>query len=77
MPNENEGNAVVHGFPHLDTVRASITALYRRLSADGVRRYDASVPAADVAFADEDELHLGAQRVAGALVRHLRLPQAG
>ncbi|MET9651889.1 MULTISPECIES: hypothetical protein [unclassified Streptomyces] len=76
MPNGSAGDAVVHGFPHLDTVRASLTALYRRLSADGVRRYDTSVRATDVAFTDEDELHLGAQRVAGALVRHLRLPQA-
>ncbi|MEU6880643.1 hypothetical protein [Streptomyces sp. NPDC046712] len=73
MPN---GNAVVHGFPHLDQVRASITALYRRLSADGVRRYATSVPAADVAFGDEEDLHLGAQRVARALVHHLGLPEA-
>ncbi|MEV4945883.1 hypothetical protein [Streptomyces sp. NPDC053755] len=71
MPN---GNEVVHGFPHLDTVRAAITALYRRLSADGVGRYATSVPAADVAFGDDDELHLGAQRVAAALVGHLGLP---
>ncbi|MGW0466047.1 hypothetical protein ACWDX6_12335 [Streptomyces sp. NPDC003027] len=71
VPNANE---VAHGFPHLDTVRSSITALYRRLSADGVRRYAMSVPAADVAFGDDDDLHLGAQRVAAALVRHLGLP---
>ncbi|MFB7373912.1 hypothetical protein ACFC0D_29135 [Streptomyces sp. NPDC056222] len=73
MPN---GNEVVHGFPHLDEVRASITALYRRLSADGVRRYATSVPAADVAFGDEEDLHLGAQRVAKSLVHHLELPEA-
>ncbi|MGW7430716.1 hypothetical protein ACWGIN_14325 [Streptomyces sp. NPDC054861] len=71
MPN---GNEVVHGFPHLDTVRAAITALYRRLSADGVRRYATSVAPTDVAFGDDDELHTGAQRVAAALVRHLGLP---
>ncbi|WP_137990005.1 hypothetical protein [Streptomyces vilmorinianum] len=73
MPSTDE---VVHGFPHLDTVRASITALYRRLSADGVRRYATSIAAADVAFGDEDDLHLGAQRVARALVHHLGLPEA-
>ncbi|MBT2441212.1 hypothetical protein J7E93_14035 [Streptomyces sp. ISL-36] len=76
MPNGGGDGEVVHGFPHLDTVRASITALYRRLSADGVRRYATSVAAADVAFDDEDDLHLGAQRVARALVHHLRLPEA-
>ncbi|MFD0142184.1 MULTISPECIES: hypothetical protein [unclassified Streptomyces] len=76
MPNGSEVDGVVHGFPHLATVRASITALYRRLSADGVRRYGASVSAQAVAFADEEDLHLGAQRVAGALVHHLRLPEA-
>ncbi|MFI1468611.1 hypothetical protein [Streptomyces wuyuanensis] len=70
------GSEVVHGFPHLDTVRAAITALHRRLSYDGVRAYDSSVPPADVAFADGDDLHLGAQRVARALVRQLRLPEA-
>ncbi|MFF8274703.1 hypothetical protein ACF05T_01105 [Streptomyces lateritius] len=76
MPNGGGNGEVVHGFPHLDAVRASITALYRRLSADGVRRYATSVAAADVAFGDEDDLHLGAQRVARALVRQLRLPEA-
>ncbi|MEV6550805.1 hypothetical protein AB0M57_19160 [Streptomyces sp. NPDC051597] len=67
---------VVHGFPHIETVRAAITALHRRLSYDGVQGYATSVLPADVAFADHDDLHLGAQRVARALVGHLRLPDA-
>ncbi|MCX4582878.1 hypothetical protein [Streptomyces sp. NBC_01481] len=67
---------VVHGYPHLDTVRAAITALYKRISPDGVHSYAPSVLPADVAFADQDDLHLGAQRVAHALVQHLRLPDA-
>ncbi|MFD0372249.1 hypothetical protein [Streptomyces sp. NPDC127114] len=76
MPHSDEVSPVVHGFPHLDTVRSSITALYRRLSPDGVRRYEVSVPASDVLVDDSDGLHLGAQRVARALVRQLRLPEA-
>ncbi|MGP9021393.1 hypothetical protein ACT1U9_23710 [Streptomyces sp. BR1] len=67
---------VVHGYPHLDTVRAAITALHKRLSYDGLQSYATSVLPADVAFADQDDLHLGAQRVARALVQHLRLPEA-
>ncbi|WP_406279304.1 hypothetical protein OHT93_09290 [Streptomyces sp. NBC_00191] len=67
---------VVHGYPHLDTVRAAITALYKRISPDGVHSYAPSVLPADVAFADQDDLHLSAQRVAHALVQHLRLPDA-
>ncbi|HZX36874.1 MAG TPA: hypothetical protein VFF37_00810 [Streptomyces sp.] len=67
---------VVHGYPHLDTVRAAITALHRRLSPEGVLSYAPSVLPSDVAFADQDDLHLGAQRVAHALVQHLRLPEA-
>ncbi|MFF3980366.1 hypothetical protein [Streptomyces sp. NPDC001828] len=67
---------VVHGYPHLATVRAAITALHRRLSYDGLHGYATSVLPADVAFADDDDLHLGAQRVAHALVRHLHLPDA-
>ncbi|MFC5800530.1 hypothetical protein [Streptomyces formicae] len=70
------GSEVVHGYPHLDTARAAITALHKRLSYDGVRAYETSVAPADVAFADHDDLHLGAQRVARALVRQLRLPEA-
>lgn len=70
------GSEVVHGFPHLDTVRAAITALYRRLSPQTVLSYAPSVVPADVAFSDQDDLHLGAQRVARALVQHLRLPDA-
>jgi hypothetical protein len=71
-----DGGPVEHGFPHLDTVRASITALYRRLSYDTVQLFATSVAPVDVAFCDSDDLHLGAQRVAGALVRHYRLPEA-
>ncbi|WP_432195175.1 hypothetical protein [Streptomyces sp. bgisy027] len=70
------GGPVQHGFPHLETVRASITALYRRLSYDTVRTFATSVAPADVAFCDTDDLHLGAQRVARELVRHYRLPDA-
>jgi hypothetical protein len=70
------GTEVVHGFPHLATARAAITALYRRLSPEGVRTYASSVAPADVAFSDVDDLHLGTQRVARALVQQLRLPDA-
>lgn len=70
------GGEVVHGFPHLDTVREAITALYRRISYEGLLEYATSVPPGEVAFADGDDLYLGAHRVAGALVRQLRLPEA-
>ncbi|WP_326696992.1 hypothetical protein OG909_06440 [Streptomyces sp. NBC_01754] len=70
------GGPVVRGFPHLDTVRSAITALYRRLTPDGVHAYATSLAPADAAFADTDDLCPGAQRVAHALVGHLRLPQA-
>ncbi|GAA3996176.1 hypothetical protein GCM10022384_49330 [Streptomyces marokkonensis] len=71
-----DGGPVEHGFPHLETVRAAVTALYRRLSYDTVRMFSASVVPADVAFCDADDLYLGAQRVARELVRHYRLPDA-
>jgi hypothetical protein len=71
-----DGGPVEHGFPHLDTVRAALTALYRRLSYDTVHAFATSVVAADVAFSDQDDLHLGVQRVARTMVRHFRLPDA-
>ncbi|MEV5507492.1 hypothetical protein [Streptomyces orinoci] len=70
------GVQVQHGFPHLETVRNSITALYRRLSQDTVRTFPLSVLPVDVAFAEDEDPYLGVQRVAGAMVRHLRLPDA-
>ncbi|MFJ4622749.1 hypothetical protein [Streptomyces sp. NPDC088812] len=70
------GGTVEHGYPHLETVRGAITALYKRLSYDTVQLFDTSVAPADVAFCDTDDLHLGAQRVAHELVRHFRLPDA-
>ncbi|MFJ9738037.1 hypothetical protein [Streptomyces sp. NPDC101166] len=70
------GGPVEHGYPHLETVRAAVTALYRRLSYDTVHRFAVSVAPADVAFCDSDDLHLGAQRVARELVRHYGLPDA-
>ncbi|MFB7593889.1 hypothetical protein [Streptomyces sp. NPDC056160] len=71
-----DGGPVEHGFPHLETVRAAITALYRRLSHDTVRTFATSVAPVDVAFCDSDDLHLGAQRVAREMVRHYGLPDA-
>ncbi|MFI6420604.1 hypothetical protein ACIBG6_24780 [Streptomyces sp. NPDC050842] len=76
MPNRQGADRVGHGFPHRAAVRGSLTALYRRLSPDGVQRFPASVPAADMAIGDDEDLHLGTQRVARALVHHLRLPDA-
>ncbi|MFJ3493963.1 hypothetical protein ACIPPJ_10245 [Streptomyces sp. NPDC086091] len=70
------GGPVEHGYPHLETVRDAVTALYRRLSPDTVRLFATSVAPADVAFGDTDDLHLGAQRIARELVRHFRLPDA-
>lgn len=71
-----DGGPVEHGYPHLETVRSAITALYKRLSYDTVHTFDTSVAPADVAFCDQDDLYLGAQRVAREVVRHLRLPDA-
>ncbi|RLV08269.1 hypothetical protein CTZ27_05460 [Streptomyces griseocarneus] len=67
---------IAHGFPHLETVHAALTALYRRLSPDTVRSFATSVLPVDVAFSDDENPYLGVQRVAGAMVRHLRLPDA-
>jgi hypothetical protein len=70
-------SAVVHGFPHLRTVRSALTALYRRINADFLHaNFAVSVPAADVSLAAGEDLHLGVQRVARALVTHLQLPDA-
>ncbi|MES4888560.1 hypothetical protein [Streptomyces sp. NPDC096012] len=70
------GKPVEHGYPHLETVRAAVTALYKRLSCDTVLTFATSLAPADVAFCDTDDLHLGAQRVAREIVRHFRLPDA-
>lgn len=70
------GGPVERGYPHLETVRAAITALYKRLSYDTIHAFETSVAPVDVAFCDTDDLYLGAQRVARELVRHYRLPDA-
>ncbi|OKK19133.1 hypothetical protein AMK16_13325 [Streptomyces sp. CB00455] len=74
--NGRHSSPVAHGFAHLETVRAAVTALFRTLSPDGIRAYGTSFAAADAAFGPEEDLHLGAQRVASAMVRALRLPDA-
>lgn len=67
---------IEHGFPHLETVRAAVTALFRRLSADGIRAYDTPFAPADAAFPASEDLYPGAHRVASAMVRALHLPDA-
>ncbi|MGW0734626.1 hypothetical protein [Streptomyces sp. NPDC002851] len=75
-PDSGGGGPVAHGFPHLETVRSAINAVYKRLSYDTVHAFDTSVVPADVAFSDVDDLYLGVQRVARTMVRQLRLPDA-
>ncbi|MFJ2113076.1 MULTISPECIES: hypothetical protein [unclassified Streptomyces] len=72
----NGGGEIVHGYPHLATVRASITALHRRLTPDSLARYAPSVARADIGFTDLDDLHLGTQRVARTLLQQFQLPDA-
>ncbi|WP_030808417.1 hypothetical protein [Streptomyces sp. NRRL S-337] len=67
---------IEHGYPHLDTVRSALHALFTRLSYDTVSTFGTSVLPVDVAFDDTEDLHLGAQRIARALVRQLHLPDA-
>ncbi|MFD9357939.1 hypothetical protein [Streptomyces sp. NPDC060031] len=74
--NGRHNSPVRHGFPHLETVRASINALFRRLSHEGIRAYETPFSPADAAFEDTEDLHLGAHRVASAMVRALHLPDA-
>jgi hypothetical protein len=71
-----DGTPIVRGFPHLETVRTALTALYRRLSAGGVERFAASVHPELVDFPADEDLYLGAQRVARVMVQHFRLPDA-
>ncbi|MCM1971448.1 hypothetical protein [Streptomyces sp. G1] len=74
--NGRRSSPIEHGFPHLETVRAAVTALFRRLSADGIRAYDTPFAPADAAFPASEDLYPGAHRVASAMVRALRLPDA-
>ncbi|OEU88378.1 hypothetical protein DB35_18850 [Streptomyces abyssalis] len=75
-PTGPAADPVERGFPHLTTVRAAITALYKRLSWDTVRIFDVSVPPGDVAFSDSEDLYAGVQRVARVMVQQFRLPDA-
>lgn len=70
------GSEIEHGYPHLDTVRAAVHALFKRLSYDTVSTFASSVLPVDVAFDETEDLHLGAQRVARAMLRQLHLPDA-
>ncbi len=67
---------IVHGFPHLETVRASLAALYKRLSPDTIGTFAVSVRPEEVRFEPDTDIYIGTQRVARTIVRHLRLPEA-
>ncbi len=70
------GGEIVRGFPHLATVRASLTALYRRMSPDTVHRFAASVRPEQVAVGRREDAVEAAQHVARVMVDHMRLPSA-
>ncbi|MDX6345863.1 MAG: hypothetical protein QOF84_653 [Streptomyces sp.] len=75
-PGSPVGNPIVHGFPHLATIRTALTALYKRMSSDMVNSFPASVRPESVDFPLDEDPYLGAQRVAQVMVRHFRLPEA-
>ncbi|MBF9134620.1 hypothetical protein I0C86_37680 [Plantactinospora sp. S1510] len=58
----------------LDEVRRAIYTLYRRLSPATVYGFSSSIPAEDVTVRSDEDLISGTERVAHALVEHLRLP---
>ncbi|MEV3875151.1 hypothetical protein [Streptomyces sp. NPDC049906] len=70
------GSTVEHGYPHLGTVRAAITALHRHLPPGALHAFATSVTPLDVAFDDAEDLLPGAQRVARDMVHHYGLPEA-
>ncbi|WP_330329876.1 hypothetical protein OHS33_09155 [Streptomyces sp. NBC_00536] len=72
----SRNSPIRHGFPHLTTIRSALSALHRRLSTTGIHAYATAFAPTDAAFPDTDDLHLGAHRVASAMVRHFRLPDA-
>ncbi|MFI1951688.1 hypothetical protein ACH437_07525 [Streptomyces xinghaiensis] len=70
------GSEVERGYPHLETVRSALTALYRALPPGAVRSFTASVRPVEVGFSGEEDLCAGVERVARVMVRHLGLPDA-
>ncbi|GAA1885345.1 hypothetical protein [Streptantibioticus ferralitis] len=67
---------ILHGFPHLQTIQASLTALYKRLSYDTVSTFARSVLPDEVRIPPDADIYLGTQQVARTIVQHLRLPDA-
>ncbi|MBV9023085.1 MAG: hypothetical protein JO362_04640 [Streptomycetaceae bacterium] len=67
---------VERGFPHLEVVHASLTALYRRLSYDTISAFAVSVMPDEVRILPQANVYLGTQQVAHTIVQHMRLPDA-
>ncbi|MCQ4046144.1 hypothetical protein ACFOSC_25925 [Streptantibioticus rubrisoli] len=79
VPEDRSGpdsGPIVHGFPHLETIQASLTALYRRLSYDTISTFAVSVLPDEVRVPPDTDIYLGTQQVARSIVQHLRLPDA-
>jgi hypothetical protein len=67
---------VERGFPHLETIHACLTALYKRLSSDTISTFAVSVKPDEVRIPPEADIYLGTQQVARTIVQHMRLPDA-
>ncbi|MCQ4081469.1 hypothetical protein NGB36_12880 [Streptomyces sp. RB6PN25] len=70
------GRPVERGFPHLETIHASLTALYKRLSYDTISTFAVSVMPDEVRIPPETDIYLGTQQVAHTIVQHMHLPDA-
>jgi hypothetical protein len=70
------GRPVERGFPHLETIHASLTALYKRLSYDTISTFAVSVMPDEVRIAPDTDIYLGTQQVARTIVQHMHLPDA-
>lgn len=58
----------------LGQIRRSIYTLYHRLSASTIDSFSTSIDPSEIHVSDSEDLLTGTQRVARALVEHLRLP---
>jgi hypothetical protein len=70
----DSNNRIPHGYPNLGTIKKSITALYRSLSAQRIKSFSDSLPPGATDLTGNQQLIVGIQKLASTIARQLALP---
>ena len=75
VPEAKAGTSVSDNYPNLERIKASIKALYKHFSVQGIHSFSSSISPEEISINPGEDPVITAHRLASVIVRHLKLPE--